>query len=324
MARSPRRKSLSGQIIILAMIAGTSAAVAANPPAATPALTTSAALGLTLRNIGPASTPGRVADIAVDSRNRNIWYVATASSGLWKTQNRGISWKPIFDDHGSYSLGCVSLDPNNPDIVWLGTGENQALRSVSFGDGVYKSADGGRTWKNMGMRNSEHIGKILIDPHNSDIVFVACQGPLWAPGGDRGLYKTTDGGRTWQPVLQISENTGVSDIVFDPRDSNAIYAAAYQRRRNVGVLVGGGPEGGIFKSEDGGTNWKKLTTGIPAVDLGRIALAVSPQNPDVVYAHITASGREGGFFRSADCGQTWVRQSDYRVVDPQYSGEIYA
>jgi photosystem II stability/assembly factor-like uncharacterized protein len=279
---------------------------------------------LKLRSIGPALSPGRVADIAIDPRNRSVWYVATASGGLWKTSNRGLTWTPIFDDGGSYSLGCVTLDPNNPDVVWLGTGENQALRSVSFGDGIYKSNDAGKTWTRTGLEKSEHIGKILVDPHNSDTVYVACQGPLWASGGDRGLYKTVDGGKTWKDILTISEDTGVSDIVFDPRDPKVIYAAAYQRRRNVGVLVGGGPEGGIYKSTDAGATWKKLTTGIPAVDLGRIALAVSPQNPDVVYAQITAAGKEGGFFRSSDCGETWTRQSDYQVVDPQYYGEIYA
>jgi photosystem II stability/assembly factor-like uncharacterized protein len=316
--------SLSGLLLSLIAVAGATEGLAAEPAVTAHSLAADTAVGLNLRSIGPALTPGRVADIAIDPRNRNVWYVATASSGLWKTSNRGITWKPIFDDQGSYSLGCVTLDPNNSDVVWLGTGENQALRSVSFGDGVYKSADGGQTWKHMGLRNSEHIGKILIDPHNSDVVFVASPGPLWAPGGERGLYKTTDGGKTWQRVLQVSENTGISDIVFDPRNVNVIYAAAYQRRRNVGLLIGGGPEGGIYKTEDGGANWNKLATGIPAVDLGRIALAVSPQNPNTIYAHITASGKEGGFFRSPDCGATWVRQSDYQVVDPQYYGKIYA
>ena len=217
----------------------------------------------------------------------------------------------------------MTLDPNHPDVVWLGTGENQALRSVSFGDGVYKSTDGGATWQNTGLRHSEHIAKIFVDPRNSDVVYVASQGPLWAPGGDRGLFKTTDGGKTWKPVLQISENTGVTDMAFDPRNPDIIYAASYQRRRNIGVLIGGGPEAGIFKSADGGATWKELTNGIPTVDLGRIALAISPQNPDVVYSLVVAAGNESGFFRSADRGETWVRQGDYRVVDPQYYGEIY-
>ena len=196
---------------------------------------------------------------------------------------------------------------------------------MSFGDGIYKSTDGGQTWKHMGLRNSEHIGKILVDPHNSDRGL--CRRAGTALGGRRRPRLVQDDRRRQNLEAQSSRSARIpasSDIVFDPRNANVIYAAAYQRRRNVGVLVGGGPEGAIYKTEDGGANWKKLTTGIPAVDLGRIALAVSPQNPNVVYAHITASGKEGGFFRSPDCGATWVRQSDYQVVDPQYYGEIYA
>ncbi|UCC48811.1 MAG: glycosyl hydrolase, partial [Gemmatimonadota bacterium] len=207
---------------------------------------------------------------------------------------------------------------------WLGTGENASQRSVGYGDGVYKSLDGGRTWTNVGLQRSEHVGKILIDPRDSDVVYVAAQGPLWGPGGDRGLYKTTDGGATWRRVLQISENTGVTDIVFDPRDADVIYAASYQRRRHVGILVAGGPESAIYKTTDAGTTWRKLTLGLPTVDMGRIALAVSPQHPDVVYALIAAQGDESGFFRSADRGERWEKMSDYIVVDPQYYGEIYA
>ena len=286
-------------------------------------LTAESCRSLELRNIGPAVTPGRLSDIAIDPRNRSIWYVSFASSGLWKTTNRGITWTPIFDDSGSYSLGCLAIDPKDSDIIWLGTGENQGSRSASFGDGIYKSNDAGQTWKNMGLSQSEHIAKILIDPRNSNVIYVASQGPLWAPGGDRGLYKSTDAGDTWELILDISENTGITDIVLDPRDPDVIYAASYQRRRRVGRLVGGGPEAGIFKSEDGGENWTKLTNGIPTVDLGRIALALSPHNPDIVYALIVAAGDESGFFRSADRGQTWVRQNNYRVVDPQYYGELY-
>jgi photosystem II stability/assembly factor-like uncharacterized protein len=291
--------------------------------AKTSGLTSEQCRSLELRALGPAVAAGRVSDIAIDPRNRNIWYVSFASSGLWKTTNRGITWIPVFDDGGSYSLGCLAIDPKDPNIVWLGTGENQASRSASFGDGVYKSTDAGRTWKNMGLPNSEHIAKFLIDPRNSNVVYVASQGPLWSPGGDRGLYKSTDAGQTWESILTISENTGITDIVFDPRNPDVIYAASYQRRRNVGILIGGGPEAGIYKTEDAGQNWKKLTNGIPTGDLGRIALAVSPQNPDIVYALIVAAGDESGFFRSADCGQTWVRQCNYRVVDPQYYGELY-
>jgi photosystem II stability/assembly factor-like uncharacterized protein len=279
--------------------------------------------GLPLRGIGPALTPGRVGDIAVDPRNRDVWYIAVASGGLWKTTDKGTTWTPIFDTYGSYSIGCVTLDPKNPDVVWLGTGENQAQRSVGFGDGVYKSTDGGKSWTHAGLKASEHIAKILVDPRDSNVVFVASQGPLWAPGGDRGLYKTSDGGKTWAAVLTISENTGVTDVCLDPRDPDLLYASSYQRRRNVGQLVGGGPEAAIFKSTDGGKSWAKPTKGLPAGDVGRIALAVSPQKPDVVYAHVTAAGKQGGFFRSEDKGETWERRSSYAVVDPQYYGEIY-
>ena len=279
---------------------------------------------LQLRPLGPAFKPGRVADIAVDPRNRSTWYLAYASGGLWKTTNCGINWKPIFDEGGSYSLGYITIDPQDTDVIWLGTGENSSNRSVAYGDGVYKSTDGGQTWTCMGLTNSQHIGKILIDPRNSDTVYVAAEGPLWSPGGQRGLYKTTDGGKTWKAVLQISDDTGVTDIVSDPRDPDVIYAAAYQRRRHVGLLIGGGPETAIYKTTDGGKSWKKLTNGLPSVDKGRIALAVSPHNPDVVYALIYAAKDESGFFRSADKGQTWTRQSNYKVIDPQYYGEIYA
>ncbi|MCF7958154.1 MAG: glycosyl hydrolase, partial [Phycisphaerae bacterium] len=279
---------------------------------------------LQLRSIGPTFKPGRVADIAVDPRNRSIWYLANASGGLWKTTNRGINWEPIFDQGGSYSLGCITIDTQNSDVLWLGTGENSSNRSVGYGDGVYKSTDAGQSWECMGLSDSQHIGRILVDPRNSDVVFVAAEGPLWSGGGDRGLYKTTDSGKTWKAVLEISDNTGVTDIALDPRNPDVVYAASYQRRRHVGLLIGGGPESAIYKTTDGGQSWKKLSNGLPAVDIGRIALTISPQNPDVVYALVYAAGDESGFFRSADRGETWTRQSNYKVIDPQYYGEIYA
>jgi photosystem II stability/assembly factor-like uncharacterized protein len=278
------------------------------------------------RNLAGTFSSGRIADVAVDPRNRSIWYVATASGGLWKTVNHGLNFTPIFDEAVSYSLGSVALDPKNPDIVWLGTGENQAQRAIGYGDGVYRSTDAGKTWKNVGLANSEHIGKIWIDPRNSSVIFVAAQGPLFAPGGDRGLYKTTDGGATWKPVLQISENTGITDFDIDPRNPDIMYAAAYQRRRNTSVMVAGGPDSAIFKTTDAGAHWRKLTEGIPAVDKGRIALAVSPQKPDVVYATITtsASDKLSGFYRSEDAGVHWTMMAHFIVQDPEYYGEIYA
>ena len=278
---------------------------------------------LRFRSVGPAFTSGRIADMAVDPRNKNVWYVATAGGGLWKTTNAGITFAPIFDSYGSYTTCCVLVDPRNSNIIWLATGENTNLRSAMAGDGIYKSTNAGATWTRIGLERSEKIGRMAMDPRNSDVVYVAAQGPLWSSGGDRGLYKTTDGGRTWKPVLQVSENTGITDVVLDPRNPDIIYAAAYQRRRHVGMLIGGGPEGGIYKSTDGGASFRKITAGLPTVDIGRIALAISPQRPDVVYASVTAQGNQSGFFRSEDRGETWVKQSDWNTGDPQYYGELF-
>jgi photosystem II stability/assembly factor-like uncharacterized protein len=279
--------------------------------------------GLELRGIGPALLSGRIADIVVVPEDRATWYVAVSSGGVWKTVNAGTTWTPIFDGEKSYSIGCLALDPSNSNVVWVGTGENASQRSVGYGDGVYRSLDGGASWTRVGLEKSEHIGKILIDPRDTDVVYVASQGPLWAPGGDRGLYKTTDGGETWKRVLEVSENTGITDIAFDPRDPDVLYAASYQRRRHPGILVAGGPESAVYKSTDAGASWRKLTRGLPDGDVGRIALAVSPQRPDVVYALIAAEGEDSGFFRSTDRGESWEKRNDYIVVDPQYYGEIY-
>ncbi|MEZ5042017.1 MAG: glycosyl hydrolase [Saprospiraceae bacterium] len=280
--------------------------------------------GLKLRNIGPAFMSGRIADVVKDPTNPSTWYVATASGGVWKTTNNATTWTPIFDRYDAYTTGAIAIDPTNTNVLWLGTGENASQRSAGYGDGVYKSVDGGKNWTNVGLKQSEHIGKIVIDPRNSNVVYVAAQGPLWAPGGDRGLFKTIDGGQHWVKVLNISENTGVTDLVFDPRNPDILYASSYQRRRHVGILVAGGPESAIYKSIDGGQNWHKLTKGLPSGDKGRIALAISPQQSDVVYAHIAAETGQSGFFRSADRGESWAKQSDYIIVDPQYYGEIYA
>ncbi len=229
-------------------------------------MTASTFAGLELRNIGPATVGGRIIDIAVDPQRPSTWYVAAASGGVWKTTNAGTTWNPIFEGQGSFSIGCVAIDPKNPLVLWVGTGENNSQRSVSYGDGVYKSIDGGKSWENVGLKKSEHIGRILIDPRDSNTVYVAAQGPLWAPGGDRGLYKTTDGGKTWKAVLTISENTGVTDVALDPRNPDVLYAASYQRRRHIWTLIDGGPESGIQKSTDGGATWKKLGAGLPKVD----------------------------------------------------------
>jgi photosystem II stability/assembly factor-like uncharacterized protein len=259
------------------------------------------------RSIGPGLTTGRIQDVAIDPKNPSVWYVAAASGNLWKTDNRGNTWTPAFDEYGAFSLGAVTVDPKDSNVVWLGAGENANQRSVSFGDGVYKSTDAGKTWKRMGLENSEHIQNIVVDPRNSSVVYVTAIGPLWAAGGDRGLYKTTDGGNTWKAVLTIGPDTGVTDMVMDPKKPDVIYAAAYQRRRHVGQLVGGGPESGLYKSIDGGIKWTKLTKGLPTVEMGRIGLAVNWKNSNTVYALVTAQKGQGGFFRSDDAGATWTR-----------------
>ena len=233
--------------------------------------------GLSFRSIGPALTSGRVSDIAVHPDNRKEYYLAIASGGVWKTVNAGTTWEPIFDDQPSYSIGCVTIDLNNPLVVWVGTGENNSQRSVSHGDGVYKSVDGGKSWTNVGLETSEHIAKIVVDPRDSNTVYVASQGPLWRSGGERGLYKTTDGGESWNLVLEISENTGVTDLLMDPRDPDVLIAASYQRRRHVWTLIDGGPESALYKSTDGGESWDELTGGLPSGDVGRIGLAQAPR-----------------------------------------------
>jgi len=278
--------------------------------------------GLELRPIGPALASGRISDIAVQPDDTKRYFVAVASGGVFKTVNAGTSWTPVFDDQGSYSIGCVTLDPNDPLVVWVGTGENNSQRSVGYGDGVYRSADGGRSWENMGLKASEHIGNIVVDPRDSNVVYVAAQGPLWAAGGDRGLYKTIDAGKTWERILEIDEHTGVNEVVIDPRNPDVLYASAYQRRRRVWTLIDGGPGSAIYKSIDAGATWSKLESGLPEVDMGRIGLAVSPVKPDVIYAIVEAQGKEGGVYRSRNAGSSWEKRSDYVSSSPQYYNEL--
>jgi photosystem II stability/assembly factor-like uncharacterized protein len=288
--------------VCLAILAVSAALIAQSPNISQESLK-----GLPLRTIGPDITTGRISDIEIDPKNPNVWYVASASGGLFKTENRGNTFASIFDEGGSYSLGAVVVDPKDSNVVWLATGENNNQRSVAFGDGVYKSTDAGKTWKRMGLENSEHIQKILIDPRNSNVVYVTAAGPLWRPGGDRGFYKTTDGGATWKAVLTVDENTGAQDAIMDPKKPDTLYVAMIQRRRQVGQLIGGGPGSGLYKTTDGGAHFTRLSKGLPTVEMGRMGLGLSLQNPNIVYAIIAAQRGQGGFFRSDDAGASWTR-----------------
>ena len=282
--------------------------------------------GFELRNVGPAFVSGRIADIAVHPKHENTWYVGTASGGLWKTKNAGITWDPIFDSQSSYAIGCITIDPNNPATVWVGTGENVGGRHIAYGDGVYRSDDAGKSWKKMGLPNSEHVSKIIIHPDNSDVVWVASQGPLWSSGGDRGVFKSTDGGATWNRTLGNTEWTGATDLIMDPRDPDLLYAATWDRHRTVAAYLGGGPGSGIHRSRDGGETWEKIESGIPSSNLGKIGLAISPQQPDVIYAAVTLDRRKGGVFRSTNQGSSWKKMSDAVSggTGPHYYQELYA
>ena len=281
---------------------------------------------LSLRSIGPAFMSGRIADVAIHPTDDNVWYVAVGSGGVWKTSNAGVTWSPVFENESSYSIGCVTIDPSNPNTVWVGTGENVGGRHVGFGDGVYRSDDGGASWKNMGLKSSEHISKIIVHPKDSKTIWVAAQGPLWSKGGDRGIYKTTDGGLTWKKTLGDSIWVGATDIIIDPRDPNVLYAATWQRYRTVYNFIGGGPGSGVWRSLDGGNTWTALKSGLPSTDMGKIGLAISPQQPDVIYAAIETERKTGGLYRSTDRGMTWERKSGAVAggTGPHYYQELYA
>lgn len=324
-------KNIIMLVIILTSFSTLSAQRKKSEPA--PIKTDISLSGLKFRSIGPAITSGRISDIAVNPDNFKEYYVATSAGGVWKTTNSGTTFTPIFDTQGSYSIGCITMDPNNSSVIWVGSGENNNQRSVSYGDGIYKSIDGGASWENVGLKTSEHIGKIIVHPDNSDVVYVAAIGPVWSGGGDRGLYKTTDGGKTWKAVLTIDENTGINDVIMDPRNPEVLYASAYQRRRHVFTYLGGGPNSGIHKSTDGGATWKEVNSGLPSVDKGRIGLSFAPSNPEIIYAIVEAAQGKGGFFKSTDRGASWGKQGGYAssgnyyqeiIVDPIDENKIYA
>ncbi|MEP1143250.1 MAG: glycosyl hydrolase [Henriciella sp.] len=279
-----------------------------------------------LRNIGPAFMSGRIADIIIVPDDPATWYVAVGSGGVWKTENAGTTWTSLFDGQGSYSIGSLGSDPSDPNRIWVGTGENHGGRHNGFGDGIYKSDDGGASWEKKGLEASEHISKIIVHPDDSNTVWVASQGPLWSPGGERGIFKTTDGGETWTNTLASGEFTGATDLLIDPTNPDRLYAAMWQHHRTVASYVGGGPESGLWKSEDGGETWTELKTGLPDGNMGKIGMAISPMQPDVLYAAIELDLREGGIWKSVNRGASWEKMSDTVSggTGPHYYQELYA
>ena len=263
---------------------------------------------------------GRIDDFGVVESNPNIVYVGTASGGVWKTTNNGTTWEPVFDKEGVSTIGDIAIAPSDPAVVWVGTGEPNNRQSSSWGDGIYKSLDAGKTWQNMGLRATLHIGRIVIHPKNPEVVYAAALGHLWGPNPERGVYKTTDGGKTWNQVLKINADTGVSDIAMDPESPDTLYAAAYERRRTPFGFNGGGPDGGIYKTVDGGATWKKLTKGLPyenGGDVGRIGLDIYRKDSNIVYAIV--QHEKGGTYRSEDKGETWKKMGDTNPRPSYYS-----
>jgi len=281
------------------------------------------ARGLVFRGIGPALMGGRITEIAVAERGRlgTVIYIAAATGGIWRSTNAGVSWTSLFDSVRAPSIGAVAVAPSNPEVLWVGTGEPQNMRSSSWGNGVYKSVDGGRTWSAPMLPKSQHIGRIVIDPRDPNVVYVAAVGPLWAPGGERGLYKTTDGGRTWTNTKEISQYTGFTEVVMDPLNPDVLYAASYQRERRAYSFLPAGPETAIWKTTDGAKTWTKLTQGLPTGELGRIGLSVCRSRPNTIYAVIHARGSTGGTFRSDDAGATW-RQTNPTNSTAWFYGQI--
>jgi len=313
-------------------------------PASTAAqqVTDAALANLNFRTIGPVTMSGRIVDIAVTDINPYTFYVASATGGVWKTANNGVVLTPAFEKEATHSVGAIAVHQVDTNIVWVGTGERANRQSSSWGDGVYKSTDGGETWTNMGLRDSHHIGRIAMHPTNSDIVYVAAMGHLWGPNEERGLYMSEDGGANWTRVLEGDENTGVVDVAIDPSAPNIMYAAKYQRRRRPYGFHGGGPGSGLYKSVDGGRSWRELTKDLPEGDVGRIGISIYRSDPNIVYISLeqgwrynasTAYGeRRAGIYRSEDKGESWEHMSDWNprpmyasqpLVDPNDDQRIY-
>ncbi len=308
--------------LLLAVTVGFTETVGGRAPQRTaPATASDPFAGLSFRNIGPATMGGRVDDLAVLESNPAVFYVGTATGGLWKTANSGTTWEVLFDDLDDVvSIGDVAIAPNDANLVWVGTGENNNRQSGSWGNGVYKSIDGGHTWKHMGLRDSRHIARIIVDPIDHDVVYVAALGSLWGAGKERGVFKTTDGGLTWTNVLSVNEDTGATELVQDPSNNKVLYAATYQRRRATWGFNGGGLGSGIHKTSDGGRTWTKLTSGIPSGPLGRIGMDIYRANPNILYARIEHQS-ETGTYRSDDAGLTWRKMSTVNPR-PMYFSQI--
>jgi hypothetical protein len=314
-------------ILLISAVCASMAVLAQEPRA----LTSATLAGLRFRTIGPANMSGRIVDIAVVEADPAIFYAASATGGLWKTTDNGTTFAPVLQHESVASLGCVTVSQSHPDVVWVGTGEATNRQSSGWGDGVYKSTDAGRTWTNMGLKDSHHVGRIVLHPTNPDIVYVAALGHLWGANRERGLFKSIDGGRTWTASLQIDEDTGVSDIAMDPSDPNTLYATAHQRRRRAYGYHGGGPGNALYKSTDGGVRWKKLTAGLPAGELGRIGLSIYRKDPRIVYASVEQGvrynastayeQRKAGVYRSNDKGESWKFMSDWNTR-PTYASQI--
>ena len=269
------------------------------------------------RNIGPANMGGRINDFAVVEADPNIVFAATASAGVWRTTNNGVTWEPVFDEQPVSSIGDIAVASSDPSIVWVGSGESNNRQSSSWGNGVYKSTDGGDSWTNVGLEDTLHIGRIVIHPTNPEVVYVAATGHLWGPNDDRGLYKTTDGGQTWTNTLFIDRDTGMTDVAMDPVSPGTLYAASYQRRRTAFGFSGGGPGSGIYKTTNGGESWRRLTDGLPDGITGRVGLDIYRSDPRIVYAVV--QNANGGMFRSDDRGESWTRMSDTNPRPMYYS-----
>ncbi len=323
--RMMKKRSLELTVLCLVLMLIPFAIAAKKPPKAEepPALEKASLGGLAFRSIGPAITGGRVIDIEVNPKDHSEYFVASAHGSLWKTTNSGVTFTPVFDAQSTFAMGAVTIDPSQPHIVWVGTGEHNAHTYVVPGDGVYKSEDGGKSFKKVGLEESEHIGEIIVHPEDSNTVWVASYGPHRRAGGDRGVYKTTDGGKTWKNVLRPNEYTGCWELHIDPRNPDVLYTVAHQRIRYLTTEIGGGGESGIFKSTDGGETWQRLAGGLPQKMVGRIGMDISPANPDVLYAVVEAGERkQRGTYRSDNAGASWTRVSGYVTSYPFYCQKL--